>query len=197
VTRLEKSRKGLNISTKEIALISVFSSVWVVSQIYFGSIIGQVTRVHGVAQRLVGWLLMLILAELTGKFGRVSIMAAVAAVATRIVRRSASLYVWVLGLGYFLGGLTFDLLFFIPFTKNLEGKTRKVYLLTISVLSGLVVLIPYLFFKLYTLGIHSFIAFIPKYAYSTIKGPLLSFLGTFIGLSSLSKIKPWTMKIRT
>jgi hypothetical protein len=140
---------------------------------------------------------MLLLAELTGKFGRVSIMAAVAAAATRTVRRSASLYVWVLGLGYFLGGLTFDLLFFMPIANNFEGKTRKAYLLTISILSGLVVLIPYLFFKLYTLGIYAFIAFIPKYAYSTVKGSILSFLGTFIGLSVLSKIKPWTIRIRT
>ncbi len=191
-----KSRKLLNFSTNEIALVSVFSAVWIVSQIYLGPIIGQVTQVHGVAQRLVGWLLMLILAELTGKFGRVSIMATVAALATRMIRRSASLYVWVLGLGYVLGGLTFDLLFFMPIANNFEGKPRNVYLLATSLLSGLVVLVPYLLFKLYTLGTYAFVAFIPNYAYSTVKGTGLSFLGTLIGLSFSSQIKPWTARIR-
>jgi len=84
----------------------------------------------------------------------------------------------------------------MPIANNFEGKTRNVYLLTISLLSGLVVLIPYLFFKLYTLGIYAFVAFIPNYAYSTVKGTVLSFLGTLIGLSVSSQIKPWTTRIR-
>ena len=50
--------------TKELALISVFSSLWIVSQIYLGPIIGQITHVHGVIQRMFGWLLMIILARL-------------------------------------------------------------------------------------------------------------------------------------
>jgi len=193
---LEKSRKWLNLSTKEIALVSILSSVWIASQIYLGPVISQITQVHGVIQHLVGWLLMLILAELTGKFGRVSIMAAVAALATRVIRRSALLYIWVIGLGYALGGLVFDLLFFMPFANNLRGKNRNAYLLTISVLSGAVVLIPYLFFQLYTLGIYTFIAFTPQYAYSLIKDTVLSFLGTLIGLSISPQIKAWSTRIR-
>lgn len=194
---MEKSRKRLNLSTKEIALVSTLSSVWIASQIYLGPIISQITQVHGVIQHLVGWLLMLILAELTGKFGRVSIMAAVAALATRVIRRSASLYIWVVGLGYALGGLVFDLLFFTPIANNLEGKTRKAYLLTISALSGAVVLVPYLFFQLYTLGIYTFIAFTPQYAYSIIKDTVLSVLGSLIGLSTLPQIKALSTRIRT
>ena len=76
--------------------------------------------------------MMLVLAELTGKFGRVSTMASIVAIITRVIRRSASLYVFVVGLGYALGGLTFDILFFLPVTNNLEGKKRKIYLLIIS-----------------------------------------------------------------
>jgi len=140
---------------------------------------------------------MSILAELTGKFGRVSIMAAVAALVTRMVRSSASSYLWVLGLGYALGGLTFDLLFFVPIVNNFEGKTRNVYLLTVSLLSGLVVLVPYLFFKLYTLGIYAFIAFIPEYTYSTVKGTVLSVLGTLTSFSISLQIKPWIKRIRS
>ncbi|MHA2323787.1 MAG: hypothetical protein ACXACB_00180 [Promethearchaeota archaeon] len=167
------------------------------SQMYLGPFIGQVTHVHGVTQRLVGWILMLILAEIVGKFGRVSAMAVTSALVTRLLRRSASLYIWTVGLGYALGGLIFDILFFLPFGKRLQGKTRKFYLVSISVVSGLSVLIPYLFFNMYVLGFEAFIIlFIPSFIYSTTKGTVLSVLGTIIGLSSLSRIKPWIEKIR-
>lgn len=182
--------------TKEIALVSIFSGVWITSQIYLGPIIGQITHVHGVAQRLVGWVLMLILAELVGKFGRVTTMAAIAALITRLVRRSASLYIWVVGFGYALGGLTFDLLFFLPIGQRLQGNTRKLYFVGISVVSGLTVLIPYLLFNLDVLGFETFVLFIPSYVYSTTKGTVLSVLGTIIGLSSLSRIRPWATRIR-
>jgi hypothetical protein len=166
------------------------------SQIYLGPIIGQVTHVHGVAQRLVGWVLMLILAELVGKFGRVSTMAITAALVTRLLRRSASLYIWTVGLGYALGGIMFDLLFFLPIGQRLQGKTRKFYVISITVVSGLTVLIPYKFFKLEVRGFEAFILFIPSYIYSTTKGTVLSVLGTITGLSSLSRIRPWAKKIR-
>ena len=192
-----KSHIGINLSTKEIALISVFSSVWMVSQIYLGPVIGQITQVHGVINRLVGWLLMLVLAELTGRFGRVSIMAAVAALATRIVRRSASLYALTVGLGYALAGLTFDVLFFLPATNNLDGRGRKAYLLSGSVVSGVIALAPYLIFKFSVLGLYGFLALSPNYAYSLAKGTLLSFLGTLVGLSFLPRVETWKPKIRT
>lgn len=174
----------------------MFSALWITAQLTVGPLIGQITQVHGVMQRLVGWLLMLILAELSGHFGRVSIMTAVAALATRMIRRSASMYVWVLGFGYALGGLTFDLLFFLPIAKNFEGKTRKGYLLTASIVSGLVVFVPYLLFKLYTLGTYAFLAFIPVYVYSIVKGTLLSVLGTLTSLSISSLFSPWRTKTR-
>jgi hypothetical protein len=139
---------------------------------------------------------MLILAELTGKFGRVSIMAAVAALATRIVRRSASLYALTVGLGYALAGLAFDILFFLPLTNNLEGRAWKAYLLGCSIVSGIVALIPYLVFKFSVLGLYGFLALSPRYAYSLAKGTLLSFLGTLTGLSVLPQIKAWSTRIR-
>jgi len=42
---------------------------------------------------------MLVLAGLTGRFGRATAMPFIAAFATRIVRRSASLYALTVGLG--------------------------------------------------------------------------------------------------
>jgi len=184
------------VNTKEVALVSVFSAVWVAAQMSLGPIIGQITGVHGVIQNLVGWLLMLIVAELTGKFGRVSIMAAVAALATRMIRVSPSLYVWVVGLGYTLGGLTFDLLFFIPGVSSFEGKTRKAYLLTISLISGVVANVPYVLFKLFTLLLPFFIIWIPTYIPLAVKDLVLNVIGTIIGLSLLPLIKPWSAKIR-
>lgn len=203
---LGKFQNWFNVSTKEIALISVLASVWITSQTYLGPIISQTFHVHGVIQRFVGWLLMLVLAELTGKFGRVSIMATVAALATRMIRRRASLYIWMVGLGYVLGGLTFDLLFFIRLANNFEGRDRKGYLLTISVISGALALVPYLLYRLFIsllssstfqVGMYTFIAWIliplPEGgAYFMVKGILLSFLGVFTRLPVLPRIKVWS-----
>ena len=47
-------------NTREIALVSIFSAVWVVSQIYLGPVIGQLTTLHGLVQRFMGRFLMLI-----------------------------------------------------------------------------------------------------------------------------------------
>lgn len=180
------------VNTRELALISVLSSLWIAAQVVLGPIIGQITNVHGVVQRLFGWFLMLILAEQTEKFGRVTLMATIAALATRMVRRTASIYPWVLAFGYSLGGLTFDLLFFMPFfhVSSLKGKVKTTYILTASLISGLFALIPYLAFQFYTLDINVFTVRLPIYAYSLLKGVSLSILGTFIGLPIASRIKP-------
>lgn len=183
-------------NTKEIALVSVFSAVWAAAQMSLGPIIGQITGIHGVIQNLVGWLLMLIVAELTGKFGRVSIMVAVAALATRMIRISPALYVWVVGLGYALGGLTFDLLFFIPIVNNFEGKGRKAYIVTISLISGVIANVPYVLFKLFTLLLPAFIIWFPTYVPLAVKDFVLNVLGALIGLSILPLIKPWRTRIR-
>ena len=140
---------------------------------------------------------MVVLAELTGRFSRVSIMSAIAALATRIVRRSMSLYALTVGLGYALGGFAFDILYFLPFTSNLKGRSRKIYILVCSVLSGVAASVPYLIFKFYMLGPYGFLALSPMYVYSLIKGTLLSFFGSLIGLSFIPKIEVWKDKSRT
>ena len=190
-------RDHLKLSAKDSALISVFSAVWIVSQIYLGPWIGQITRQHGVINRLVGWLLMVVLAELTGRFGRISFMSTIAALATRIVRRSTSLYALTVGLGYALGGLVFDVLYFLPFSSSLKGRSRKIYILVCSVLSGIVASVPYLIFKFYMLGPYGFLALSPIYMYSLLKGTLLSFFGSLIGISFIPKIEVWKDKVRT
>lgn len=188
-------RKIKRFSTKELALISILSSLWIVSQLYLGPVISQITRVHGVIQRVFGWFLMLALARLTGRFGRVTVMVAIASSATRIIRpgRVYSLFV---GLGYAIGGLTFDLFYFLPTTKKLEGRTKKAYLLSISVLSGAVALIPYLLFQLSVLGFYGFLIWLSLYVYNMVKSVALSVLGTLIGISVLPQIEIWASKVR-
>ncbi len=183
-------------NTRELALISVFAAVWVATQVSLGPIISQVTGIHGVVQNLVGWLLMVIVAELTGKFGRVSLMAAVVALATRMIRISAAPYMWVVGLGYAIGGLTFDLLFFIPAVNNFAGKSRRIYIVTISLISGVIANIPYVLFKLFALLLPAFVVWFPTYVPFAIKDFILNVMGALIALSILPLIKSWRPRIR-
>jgi len=182
-------------NTKELALISIFSSLWIVLEIYFGPFISQVTQVHGVIQRVFGWFLMLVLAALTGKFGRVTTMAAIASAATRIIR-PGRLYSLFVGLGYAFGGLTFDLLYFLPWIRNHKEKTGKTYLLAISALSGTVALIPYVLFNLSVMGLSGFLIWIPLYTYDMIKSVVLSILGTLIGMSVLPRVAVFALKVK-
>jgi hypothetical protein len=193
---MAKTQRNSRLTTKNLALISIFSAVWIVSQIYMGPIIGKITRQHGVINRLIGWLLMLVLAELTGRFGNVTVMSAVAASATRIIRQSPSPYALSVGLGYALGGLVFDLLYFLPITERMKGRSRKIFILGSSVLSGVIASVPYLLFKLCMLGLYGFLALSTWYAYSVAKGTALSLFGTLIGLSFASKLKPWKEQVR-
>ncbi len=177
-------------STKELALTSVLTSLWVVSQLYLGQFIGQITQVHGVTQRMLGWFLMLALAELTKRFGRVTTMAAIASLATRIIR-PGRLYSIFVGLGYALGGLAFDILYFLPPWKKLEGKRRSAYLLVTALLSGTVSFVPYLLFKLSMLGFHGFLVWIPFYSFSMVRSSALTVLGVMIGTSVIPQIAVW------
>jgi len=143
-----------------------------------------------------GWFLMLTLARLTGKFGRVTAMAAIVSLATRIIRMGPA-YSWFVGLGYALGGLTFDFLYFFPIVKNLKGRAEKTYLLGISVFSGTVALIPYIFFKFSVLGFYGFLIWwIPLRAFDSVKSVVLNVLGTLTGISILPQIEVWASKVR-
>lgn len=192
---LQSKRAHLRFSTKELALISVLTSLWIVSQLYLGPVISQTTQQHGVIQRVMGWFLMLTLARLTGKFGRVTAMATITSLATRAIR-TGPVYSLFVGFGYALGGLTFDLLYFFPIAKNLKGRAEKTYLLGISVFSGTVALIPYILFKFSVLDFYVFLVWIPLYAYSSIKSVTLNVLGTLMGISVLPQIEVWASKVR-
>ena len=64
--------KIIRIETREFDLIAVFSTLWIAAQGILGPIFGQLGigpfSLHGVVNRLVGWLLMFVLAEFTGWF---------------------------------------------------------------------------------------------------------------------------------
>jgi hypothetical protein len=181
---------GLN--TREIALISILSSIWITAQITLGPMVGRISlgpiSLHGVINRLIGWMLILILAQLSTKFGKVTIMSSIAAMGTRIIRLSA-LTGLMIGAGYALGGLIFDLLHFMSPAMGLKPRSRSAYLLISSTISGTLAIIPYLLFKLTALGPAAFLAFTPLYLISTIKGTVFSIAGTSLALSILPRLK--------
>jgi hypothetical protein len=189
-SKVTSFRKIKVFNSKELALIALFSSLWITSQIYLGPLIGRLTGEHGVIQRFLGWLLMLLIARLTGKFGRVTLMAAVASLATRIIRPGA-IYSLFVGLGYALGGLTFDLLYFLP-SKDIQ---RKIFLLLISLVSSIVAGIPYMLYRLAFLSLYGFLMWLPFYMPDLIRSILLSVAGTLTGLFIAPKIET-QIKIR-
>ena len=123
-------------------------------------------------------------------------MSAVAALATRVIPRSSSLESILVGLGYALGGLAFDFLFFLPFRGSLKGKIRKPYTLALSIVSGVAASLPYLLFRVFVLTPVAFVIWIPIYAPNFFIGITLSALGTLTGLSILPLIRPWSIRIK-
>jgi len=176
-------------NTREIALVSLFSAVWVTSQIYLGPVIGQATTLHGLVQRFMGWFLMLVLAEIIGRFGRVSLMAAIAALATRMIRYSASLYVWVVGLGYALGGLAFDALFFIPLARGFRRGRRTGYLVGAALVSGVLASLPYFIYRLISYGPVAFLVWLPVNLPKEFIDIGLNILGTLTAVAIVPKVK--------
>jgi hypothetical protein len=172
----------------------MFAALWVTAQIALGPLLGQLTLIHGIMQRLVGWMLMVLLAGIVPRFGRVSLMATIAALATRIIRQSGALYIWVVGVGYALGGFVFDSLFFLPYTQRLTGRRRHGYLLLISGLSGTLAIVPYLLFKLATMTSPAFLVWLPLYFPTAMTNVVLNVLGTAMGLSLLPLVTPWTRR---
>jgi hypothetical protein len=163
-------------------------------QIYLGPMIGQLIQIHGVIQRMFGWFLMLILAKLTGRFGRVTTMSVIASLATRIIR-PGPIYSLFVGFGYAIGGFTFDLLYSFSF-DFFQNRSWKIYLLGISIFSGIIAFIPYLLFKFFALGFYGFTIWIPFYSISMLRSLILNVLGTSIGISILPQIKVWSSKVR-
>ncbi len=180
------------LSVREVALITVFASLWIGAQVSLGPLVGRFSfgpiSMHGVMNHLVGWYLMTVMAAYCGRFGRVSFLALIAAIGTRIIR--ASLIEGVLvGLGYALAGLLFDLLYFMPPVREEQDRGRRIYLLAVASATGVATLIPFLAFRFYLLGPLAFIVLRPSYGFSAAKNLVFSLLGTSLALSTLPMIK--------
>jgi hypothetical protein len=183
------------LENRELALVTLFSALWIAAQIILGPILGRISigpiSFHGIVNRVVGWMLMIILANVSGKFGRVSIMALIASLGTRLIRLSPLTGI-VTGIGYALGGLIFDLIFFGIFSRNPRNRLGTVFLLVTSIISGTVTMSPYLLLKFSILGREAFINLVPFYVISTVKGTIFSLLGTMVGVSMMPRIKSFS-----
>jgi uncharacterized membrane protein YciS (DUF1049 family) len=133
-------------------------------------------------------MLMLILANVSGVFGRVTILALVASLGTRLIRLSPLTGI-IVGVGYALGGLIFDMIFFGLSMRKGKGRSGTFILLAASIISGTFAMAPYVIFKFLILNKEAFIALTPIYAISTLKGTIFSVVGTIIGLSIIPRIK--------
>jgi len=131
---------------------------------------------------------MLILANGSGVFGRVSIMALVASLGTRLIRLSPLTGI-IIGVGYALGGLIFDIMFFGLYTRKGKVRSGTIILLAASIISGTFTMAPYVIFKFLILNTEAFVALTPVYAISTLKGTIFSVVGTIIGLSIIPRVK--------
>jgi hypothetical protein len=163
--------------SRELALLSVFSALWIAAQLTLGPVLGRFSigpiSLHGSVNRVVGWMLMVIFADLSGEFGRVSLMALIAS----------------LGAGYALGGLAFDAMYFGWYGWKPSSRSGKTFLLVVSIISGTLAMVPYIILKFSMLNIEAFLALIPLYAISMLKGTLFSVAGTSVGLSIIPRLK--------
>lgn len=180
---------GEVLNAKDIALIAAFSSLWSVLQVQLGPIVGQFSigpiSLHGSVNRVVGWLLMTVLAGQTRGFGKVSLMSAIAALATRSVRVNPFEGL-IVGSGYALGGFTFDLMFNAKISKH--AQRDPLYLL-ITVISSLSASIPYLLSRIYFLGPKGFLVASPLYLFSTARSVAFSLIGASLGLQVNRRLK--------
>ena len=182
---------GKGLDSQDVALISVFAALWIASQITLGPVIGSISlgpvSLHGTVNRVAGWMLMLVLADITGRFGRVTLMASVASLATRMIRLSA-LTGFIVGIGYALGGLVFDALIHGCIRGRLDRRSCWLGVVTVAVISGFMASVPYLFFKFMVLGMDAFLVLSPVYLLSTAKGIFFSVIGIMLGLSIIPRI---------
>lgn len=141
---------------------------------------------HGVINRVFGWFLMTIFTWLVGRFGRIALLASVAALGTRMFRVPSMESISV-GVGYAIGGLVFDIVYYPVYARG--SKTEPLYGLLVAVVSAVATSIPYLLWKLTALGSEVFFLMSPVYAFDVLKGVVLSSLGTALGLQARSVLK--------
>lgn len=161
-------------------MIAIFSALWIVLQLSLGRIIGRISigpvSFHGAVNRIVGWMVMTILAENIISFGRITLMVTIASIITRI-QRANILEGLIVGLGYILAGFTFDVL-----VKLKEDRGLSYYLI-LAIITGFIAITPYWLSRIYFLGLTGFIVAFPIYAYRAIKSTFLSIVGVKIGVT--------------
>ena len=172
---------------KSLAMATVFSSLWIAGQLVLSPIVGRLSlgplNLHGVVERVLGWFLMATMTWLTARFGRITLMASVAAIGTRLFRAPSFESITV-GAGYALGGLVFDLLYFQ--TRAHRLRSQSVYGFWIVLFSAMSASTPYLLWKLSTLGLPAFLLLSPLYALDVAKGLAFSSIGATLGLRGKS-----------
>ena len=122
-------------------------------------------------------------------------MAAIAALVTRVIRASPLEAVTV-GAGYAVGGLVFDALLYVPILIALRRKYPSKYFIMASLVSGTSAIVPYLLLNLSVLGSSAFLSLVPLYVYSTVKGTILSLLGTVLGLAVSPRLRKFGQQVR-
>ncbi len=166
--------------TRELTLIVIFSALWVALELSLGQVVGRLSigpiTFHGAINRIIGWLLMTVLAEQVSGFGKITLMTIIASIITRIQRINI-LEGLIVASGYILAGFIFDIL------VNIKSTRGRFYYFFIAIVTGLIAVIPYWFSRIYFLGFMGFLLSFPIYAYSAIRGLILSILGVYIGIS--------------
>jgi hypothetical protein len=165
---------------RELTLIVMFSALWVTLELSLGHIIGRISigpiSFHGVINRMVGWLLMTVLAEQVRGFGKITLMTVIASIITR-VQRVSILEGLIVALGYILAGFIFDILVNIKRNRGLR------YYNIIGIITGFMATLPYWISRIYILGFVGFVLSFPVYAYSAIKGLFFSVIGVNVGVT--------------
>ncbi len=168
---------------KSLAMAAMFSSLWIAGQLAFGPVVGQINlgplSLHGVIERVLGWFLMATMTWLTTGFGRITLMASVAAIGTRLFRPPSFESITV-GAGYALGGLIFDLLYFRIGAQR--PKNRLASRFWIVPFSAITASAPYLLWKVSALGLPAFLLLSPVYVVYVAKGLIFSSIGGAFGL---------------
>jgi hypothetical protein len=181
--------------TKEFTLMVTLASLWIAAEVTLGPVIGRVSlgplSMHGAIQHVVGWLLMVVVAELTNRFGRVTFMTAIAAVGTRAIRISL-IEGMLVGLGYVIAGFLFDLLYFILSLKSVQKNRLPILLITVP--TSIITLLPYLAFRYYLLGPIAFLVLLPSYIFSMAKNVVFSIFGVLLALSILPRVEEVYLK---
>lgn len=165
---------------RELTLIIMFSALWIALELSLGQIIGRISigpiSFHGVINRIVGWILMTVLAEQVSSFGRITLMAMIASITTRI-QRINTLEGLIVASGYILAGFIFDIL------VNIKRSKGSYYYNTIGIVTGFIAITPYLISRICILGFIGFVLSFPIYVYSTIKGLFFSIIGVNMGIT--------------